>query len=107
VGLAAAGDLDGERGWLAGFVVDVHVQLGSAAGVGAGGAQPDQDRDAEYPQHVHVAGVVAAGLGAAVEYPHRCVARGELGELGEPVAGARRWVGTLLLVVAVAAGSGR
>ena len=90
LGLAAARDLDGEGGWFAGFVVDVHVQLLSAAGVSAGAAQPDQDRDAEYLQHVHVAGVVAADVGAAVEHPHHGVTRGEL---GEPVGGARRSVG--------------
>jgi hypothetical protein len=78
--LAAVCDLDGQGGWFAGLVVDVHIQLRSASGMSAGGAQPDQDRDAEDLQHVHVAGVVAADVGAAVEHPHPGVAYQVLGE---------------------------
>jgi hypothetical protein len=70
LGFAAVADLDGEFGGLAAFVVDVHEQFGPARGIGAGGAQPDQQRGAEDLQHVHVAGVVGSGVVAAVEHPH-------------------------------------
>src|SRR6266567_1890665 len=40
VGFAAVADLDGQRGRLPVFVVDVDVQLGSAGRVRAGGPQP-------------------------------------------------------------------